>query len=203
MTEALAITAAGAAVLAAVVLGGSGQSTQIDPAVAARDGFSSVVLVDSGDAAAAGASWKTVPSAALPGQVLVASTDSGCEQMVSARAKADQAVQRQAVCAGADSDSAQRLSALGPAAAEARAAGAELVLLGEGWTAAAPLPGVDANNPESLGLAVLGARAAGQLPDLSGLTVVVVGRPASPEIAAVWDAYLAAAGASEVQWIAR
>jgi len=203
IAEALAIAGAAALVAGSFAFGGAGESAQVDRASAPGEAVSGVVLVDSDDAARVTSSWRAVPSASLPGDVLVASTASQCPAVVTPRAKADQAVERQASCSGAIATSEQRHLALQDAAASARDADAELVLVGAGWTSTPPVPVADVNDPEALGLAIFGAAATGTLPDLSGLTVVVVDRSTSEGMKAAWQAYLAAAGAEKVEWISR
>lgn len=200
-----------AAVMALTLLAGSrelpasGITANSTTTAAAPGAPSLVVAVDSADPAAVADSWRSVPAASLPGQVLVipASTDPACPQRIAdSGTRAALVVTEVATCSvDTGARAAARSATLREAAEQARASRTSLVLLGEGWTQSLPLPVANPADQRSIGAAVLAVAGAGQLPNLRGLTVVIAA-PVPPEPAkSVWDAYFTASGARKVEWV--
>ena len=197
-----------AAVIAiSLLVGGRAMpAPSVASASAAVSAPSLVVAVDSADPQAVAAAWRSVPAAALPGQVLVipASTDPACpERIADSGTRADAVLVEAAACsADPNARATARSATLQRAAAQARDSRTSLVLLGEGWTQSLPLPVTDPADATQIGNAVLIMAGAGQLPNLRGLTVTVAAPvPASAAERSVWDAYFTAAGARRVEWV--
>lgn len=171
----------------------------------AAEAPSLVVAVDSADPAAVAAAWRAVPAASLPGQVLVipASNDPTCPQRIADSGMRAAEVLTEVTACSVDpaARASARSATLREAAAQARASRTSLVLLGEGWTQSVPLPVNDPTQAKQIGDAVLAVAAAGQLPNLRGLTVVIAAPVPPPTEKAVWDAYFTAAGARKVEWV--
>ena len=197
-----------AAIIAVSLLfGGRAMPTSqaVSATAAAAPAPSLVVAVDSADPQAVAAAWRSVPAAALPGQVLVipASTDAACPERIADSGSRAGEVLAEAVACSADptARAAARSATLQRAAAQARESRTSLVLLGEGWTQSLPLPVADPTDQKQIGAAVLAVAGAGQMPNLRGLTVTVAAPVPAAAEKAVWDAYFTAAGARRVEWV--
>ena len=197
-----------AGVMALTIFAGSGERPT--PGVATTSAVTAeapslVVAVDSADPTAVAQAWRSVPAAALPGQVLVlpASTDPACPQRIAdSGSRAAQVLTEATACSVDPATRATARSAtLREAAHQARTSRTSLVLLGEGWTQSLPLPVADPSDPAQIGEVVLAVAGAGQLPNMRGLTVVIAALLPTETDKPVWDAYFTAAGARKVEWV--
>ena len=202
----IAVLVAAVIAISLLVSGRTLPTSQATSATAsAANAPSLVVAVDSADPQAVAAAWRSVPAAALPGQVLVipATSDPACpERIADSGTRADE-VLTEAVTCSADpaARAAARSATLQRAAAQARESRTSLVLLGESWTQSLPLPVADPADQQQIGAAVLAVAGAGQMPNLRGLSVTVAAPVPAAAEKSVWDAYFTAAGARRVEWV--
>ncbi len=193
--EALALLVAVLLVGAAVVV--SQHAAANEPGPTAKP--SAVVAVSSSDRGAASRWWR---EAGIPGAVLVVPPASApqCGSRTSAPGAGEDAIAEAVACSAGNPDRAVTAS-LRAAADDARATGAPLVLLGEGWLAAPPVPVQGPGDVSDVQRSISAAKVAGVIPPLNGTSVVLIGPAPDSGVKQTWDAYLAAAGAAEVRWV--
>lgn len=205
--EATAFGAAAVLVVGSLLLGQQAATPNGAPTpVLVRDnGANTVVAVNSKSAMSAEAAWNATSLRTLPGSVLVlppVSADA-CAGTEVVAARAAPAIADIAQCAANDPNAeGSSLETMAAAVAASKGRIGSLVLLGGGWTQVSPvaIDPAKMGSPIEVALAIEGAKEAGEIPDMTGIDVVLAGPPPAPEVRRVWDQYLAAAGAASVEW---
>ena len=200
---------AGALVIAVGVVAASvflGQRSMGAEAVAAHPVRTTVAVVNASDPNAAAAAWSTGPTPSTPTVLVMGPTSAaGCGLQEVPVADAAPAITAMAACSTGDPARVTAVPAtLRAAADDARAASSPIVLIGDGWTSAPPVPmtATELSDPAATERVINNAQLAGVIPELAGIPVTFAPTSAvDPAIMRAWERYFAAAGAGSVVWL--